>query len=138
MPYKNPERVRENRRQLYAANPEGQRERTRRWKAANPASRRATARRWKLAQYGLTLADWERLWSEQEGYCALCLRPLVRDRTTAVDHDAMTGTVRGLLHQQCNIAIGMLDHDSMRVRLALTYLDRHVREGVGEETGGVR
>ncbi|MCI0564825.1 MAG: endonuclease VII domain-containing protein, partial [Nitrososphaera sp.] len=44
-------------------------------------------------KYGITLAEYERIYNYQKGMCAVCGRcvPLV------VDHDHRTGIVRGLL-----------------------------------------
>lgn len=84
------------------------------------ALRRAGSLRYK---YGIEEADYRRMWGEQEGCCALCCRPL--SGIVHVDHDHRSGKIRGLLHLKCNAAMGMLDRDLMRLRLAATYLDKH-------------
>src|SRR5947207_5846614 len=61
-------------------------------------------------RYGLTLDDFETLWRNQEGRCALCHRPLRRGRRqTCVDHDHDTGRVRGLLCILCNQSLGFYE-----------------------------
>ena len=51
--------------------------------------------------YGLTLEEYERLLALQGGRCAICeCQP--RTRRLAVDHDHVTGEVRGLLCTRCN------------------------------------
>lgn len=52
--------------------------------------------------YGLSLEEFERMYKEQEGKCGVC-------RTTTklvVDHNHVTGKVRGLLCNNCNRALG--------------------------------
>ena len=40
-----------------------------------------------------------------------------------VDHDRATGLVRGLLCQNCNTALGLLDEKVENVRMAVRYLE---------------
>lgn len=79
--------------------------------------------------YGLSLEEYEEMHTLQNGCCAICLRPermknrygLVR---LAVDHDAVTGKVRGLLCRACNRSIGQLCHDPEILRRAAEYLEK--------------
>jgi len=43
-------------------------------------------------------------------------------RLLAVDHEHVSGAVRGLLCDQCNVAIGMMGEDPGRLELAAAYL----------------
>jgi len=50
-----------------------------------------------------------KLFAEQEGICPLCLLPLPEEtRQTAIDHDHITGEIRGLLHLGCNRVEGVV------------------------------
>jgi hypothetical protein len=48
------------------------------------------------------------MYFDQDGKCAIesCLR-----EAKSVDHNHMTGVVRGLLCQGCNVAIGFLENE---------------------------
>jgi hypothetical protein len=70
------------------------------------------------ARYGLTPADVESILQKQAGGCALCSTPLARFH---VDHNHLTGRVRGLLCHRCNIVIGGWDNPDFRTR-ALAYM----------------
>ncbi len=83
-------------------------------------------------KFGLTPQDYEKLFKEQDGVCAICAQAESSKRKTedeiknlAVDHNHLTGAVRGLLCQGCNIALGYMDDDVERLRNAINYLERH-------------
>lgn len=79
-------------------------------------------------KYKITLEDYERLFKEQGGVCAICDSPPRKTKTTntlAVDHCHETGKVRALLCHQCNAAIGMAGDCPDRLRKAIAYLEKH-------------
>jgi hypothetical protein len=81
-------------------------------------------------RYGLTHAEYEALVIEQGGVCASCgvTPPAFPDRKRlVVDHDHVTGDVRGLLCPGCNIGIGHLGDSPARLQKAAWYLLRHQR-----------
>lgn len=60
--------------------------------------------------YGLTVEDYNRLFTQQEGKCAICGREqVIEKRQLAVDHDHKTGAVRGLLCGKCNMTLGLFN-----------------------------
>ncbi len=73
-------------------------------------------------KYGLTPAEYDRLFSDQSGKCAICDETPMTKKGPVVDHGHETGKVRGILCQRCNTAIGMLRDDPMLLRKAATYL----------------
>jgi hypothetical protein len=116
--------VKADRRKRYAQDPELFRERNRASARRNPNMHRAT----NLRRYGLTIAEYDRMWTEQEGVCAACDQPETATnqfgkRRLAVDHDHTTGRVRGLLCSTCNRALGLLGDDWQRVLGVLAYLE---------------
>jgi hypothetical protein len=82
-----------------------------------------------LRNYGLTLAEYEQMFSAQDGLCAICGLPetaLNRDgsiRRLHVDHDHETGMVRALLCSACNSVLGYIEAHPERVPHAMAYLD---------------
>lgn len=82
--------------------------------------------------YGITLDDYMHMFEHQAGRCAVCSNtakpPMPGQRFVerlVVDHDHATGTVRGLLCDNCNRALGLV-HDSEGVLLAaVDYLRSH-------------
>ena len=71
----------------------------------NAKQKEAHRRKYHKWVYGLSDDEYQRLWDEQKGLCALCKKP----RTLVVDHDHTTGRVRGLLCYGCNGGLGMLE-----------------------------
>lgn len=59
------------------------------------------------AKYGITLADFERMNDAVGSACEICGEACQSGRRLAVDHDHVTGAVRGLLCGNCNRGLGM-------------------------------
>lgn len=73
--------------------------------------------------YGLDIKEYRRLLREQGGACAICgKKPEKRD--LGVDHDHKTKRVRGLLCIKCNLAVGWLEENTLRLKEAMEYLDK--------------
>lgn len=88
--------------------------------------------------YGLSLDEAREMLRNQGGGCALCYAPLSlderRDRKTMahVDHDHLTGAVRALLCNTCNVGLGSFRDDPRLLRKAATYVEEH-RSRAGED-----
>ena len=68
---------------------------------------------WHLkAKYGITIAQYDEMFANQGGACSICLRPVGQQRL-AVDHDHVTGRVRGLLCARCNAQLGWLENHQL-------------------------
>ena len=135
----------------YAANPQPYIDRVKKWQQDNPErlsayrreyrrrpERKAADREGHLQRkYGISIADYERMFDEQGGVCAICGEARPEERTLHVDHDHATRVIRGLLCFRCNQAIGSLQEDHDIFQAAADYLDRDeelarlVRDRVG-------
>lgn len=70
--------------------------------------------------YNITLEDVDLLKHKQGGYCAICGNI---PRTWHIDHDHLSGKVRGMLCSSCNMALGLFHDDTERIRKAVDYLN---------------
>jgi hypothetical protein len=69
--------------------------------------------------YGITHDDYERMYRDQDGCCAICSE---QHPVLDVDHCHRNGDVRGLLCQKCNKALGLLKDDVGLLQAAADYL----------------
>jgi hypothetical protein len=83
-------------------------------------------------KYGIGIEHYDALLTKQGGVCAICHEPETaidpRSKevvTLAVDHVYGVGTVRGLLCQTCNRALGYLKDSAALLRKAADYIDFH-------------
>lgn len=80
--------------------------------------------------YGISIAEYDELFKKQNGKCAICNKTssekgMNRKKHLCVDHCHTTGKVRGLLCDQCNRAIGLLNEDLNVLNKAINYLKEH-------------
>lgn len=117
-------KVNAKRRAIYKSDPtvrERAKRDAREWGRANPR-KRLDAR---MRKYGISAAEFDRLFEAQRGACGICQRRDGGDRRgyrLSVDHCHRTGAVRGLLCAKCNKAIGLLGDDPKIVARAGLYL----------------
>jgi hypothetical protein len=92
-----------------------------------------TRRKYQIkCRYGISADDYDRLFDEQDGKCAICSREPVawqgkwkgRLPRLVVDHDHDTGRVRGLLCGSCNRALGILGDNLAGISRVAAYLFR--------------
>ncbi len=80
-------------------------------------------RRYELDKnYGMSLDDYNEMYEDQDGRCMICDRPERENKLLAVDHCHTTGNVRGLLCQNCNLGIGLLEDNIKFLKGAIKYL----------------
>lgn len=85
-------------------------------------------------RYGITAEQFDAMAAAQGGLCLLCrARP-----PKHVDHDHLTGKVRGLLCSGCNQGLGNFKDDAVRLRAAADYVERHSWQRVREAPGVYR
>lgn len=58
--------------------------------------------------FGINLTQYNSLLLSQKNHCAICPKEPSKKRRLAVDHDHITGRIRGLLCTRCNVALGLL------------------------------
>jgi len=80
----------------------------------------------RLKRFGLTVEDYQSMLAAQAGGCAICGGQCKTGRILAIDHDHVTGRVRGLLCGNCNKGIGQFEDTPSLLRLAAAYLERTV------------
>ena len=78
--------------------------------------------------FGITPEDYDTRLLRQGGACAICNKPEKTIRAgklqcLSVDHCHSTGTIRGLLCNNCNRALGMFKDDVEILRSSIIYLE---------------
>jgi len=95
---------------------------TRDWQQRNTLKCRSFRLKFK---FGLTLEDYQDLLIGQHGKCAICgttdTSPLPN---FCVDHDHLTGKIRGLLCFKCNLMLGLIRDNIEILDSAVEYLNR--------------
>lgn len=71
--------------------------------------------------YGLTEADYAAMLAEQNGRCRICGKA-PKTRLLQVDHDHVTGRIRGLLCLRCNQALGRFEYSLAVLEALLLYV----------------
>lgn len=90
---------------------------------ANPDKRYLADRKQHLKRYGLTIEDYNVLFAKQGGCCAGCKYHQTEfNRNFAVDHDHLTGKVRGLLCVGCNLILGYAEDRQETLSNLIKYL----------------
>jgi hypothetical protein len=82
--------------------------------------------------YGITLAEYNEKLRKQASRCAICRRgEMVRTtaqagtpRRLSVDHDHVTGAVRGLLCQRCNTLVWAIEDNHTTIDAIRKYIEQ--------------
>ena len=117
---KNQEYYQKNREKIIAS--------SKQWRENHPDLSSYYRARHRKKTYGLTTAQFDALMLTQCGKCAICTITLdSENRITmpCIDHNHLTGQVRGLLCFQCNLAIGFLADDPALLVAANDYLGEY-------------
>lgn len=83
-----------------------------------------TPDKWRRRKYGIAQDVYDSMMIQQGGLCAIYGAP-PENRALAVDHDHKTGMIRELLCGSCNMALGLMRDDPVRLQAAIEYLVRH-------------
>ncbi|MBG6090010.1 endonuclease VII domain-containing protein [Actinomadura viridis] len=99
------------------------------------ARRVATARDYRLRnRYGIEEKDVQDLLMVQHDRCAICCDKFAEH----VDHDHVTGVVRGMLCAPCNTGMGQLKDDPISLRRAADYVEGLLIRRLPTQEGGSR
>lgn len=123
----------------YPRSPEvikAQNERAAKWRKNNPEKARRITKNQNLKKsFGITLEEYERMHTEQNGLCAICQKPekyLSKNPQSggqllslAVDHNHETNRVRALLCMDCNKGLGCFGDNIPLLLAAIQYLKTH-------------
>lgn len=83
-----------------------------------PDTRRAALKSKCKLVYGISLEEYNRLFEQYNYECCICGNVAV-----CLDHNHITGEIRGILCHPCNQAIGLLRDSPDLLRKAATYLE---------------
>lgn len=90
--------------------------------------------------YGITRNDYDEILERQKGVCAICgsnTSGSERYKNFCVDHNHVTGEIRGLLCQKCNIGLGNFKDSIELLEEAIKYLKNPIvsRNNTGVNCG---
>ena len=98
----------------------------------NPELAKEQGRKLKLKfRYGLTLDEYDQMFNEQNGVCAICgqkeivINKFGNVKRLSIDHNHKNGKVRQLLCNRCNLLVGPMENSLELVDIVLDYLEKH-------------
>lgn len=75
--------------------------------------------------YGITEEAYAAMSTQQRGKCAICAEPPEPGKRLYVDHNHLTGEVRALLCNNCNVALGLFKEREATLLAAVNYIKRY-------------
>lgn len=95
-------------------------------KIKNPEAYRRQSRNATLrAQYGIDIDEYDKMFQEQGGVCAICRNSAPEGKHFSIDHDHVSQKVRKLLCNGCNTGLGFFNDSPMLLDAAADYLRKH-------------
>lgn len=94
------------------------------FKEYNKVNKEKNKNRKLVYHYGISLEEYNMMLAKQNHVCALCSKPFTTTgaQKPVVDHCHTTGLVRGILHTNCNVAIGFFNENIDMLLKAAEYL----------------
>jgi len=77
-----------------------------------------------IKKFGINADQYEAMFVEQNGVCAICRKLEICNRDLCVDHCHTSNRVRGLLCTNCNMALGKFQDSIEYLQNAVEYLKR--------------
>lgn len=74
-------------------------------------------------KYGITVQQRDEMLDEQGGRCVGCCVAFTEAQPPVIDHRHDDGCVRGILCRPCNVVLGLLQDDPVRLRRLANYLE---------------
>jgi hypothetical protein len=95
------------------------------WGKNNPEKTKKYWRKYRLKkQYNITPEIYDNLFIEQNGVCAICGKKPDK-KILSVDHDHITGQIRGLICNSCNLALGCIEEDILILKKMIKYINSY-------------
>lgn len=89
-----------------------------------PACRERDSWEQRRIHYGIDKTSFLSLWNAQNGKCAICKTILESYGRGNLDHDHVTGVIRGILCHKCNRGLGLFNDNVARLKTAIDYLSK--------------
>ncbi len=92
-----------------------------------PEQKRKTRNRRLKRDFNITIEEYEKMVIEHDNLCSICKQPETskKNKNLCVDHCHKTGKIRGLLCNNCNRCLGLLNDNVDILRNALFYLEKN-------------
>ena len=127
-----------DKRERYARDPTKYKAMVKRWQQGNsdrlnayrrdynrrPERKRKSRDAYYRRTFGISADDFDALLGEQGGGCAICGAVPEREASFHLDHDHVTGEIRGILCLSCNQALGHFRDDAGLLERAAVYVRR--------------
>lgn len=97
---------------------------SKRWRHKNPEKAKRSKFLQKLKCRGITEQAYQSMWEAQGHVCAVCGADVPGKRDWHLDHDHITGKVRGILCNMCNTGLGLFRDSADNLLRAAAYLRR--------------
>jgi len=118
--YENRERLLKWNREFYKRNAKKMRVRSRSFYRNN---KQKELDRMRYKKYGITGNEFREIVEKQNNKCPICIR--VINKNFSVDHDHKIGKIRGIICNDCNLAIGNAGSSPERLKSMANYLENY-------------
>jgi hypothetical protein len=107
------------------------RKRAKKWNRENKERRQIIVQKNNYKKrYGLSVEQKQELINKQDSKCAICTNDLKDTHDVCVDHNHVTGAIRGILCRKCNLGIGHLNDSIEILKSAQKYLQKYAKKSL--------